>query len=361
MAIKNIKVLSYLVVLLAINLLSCTSNNSAETSNKSDKGKDNIVNDNIVIVTLLGDGTNNVDSIMPIYVALPSDRSSTELYIADVNDQSIKKFNMNTGAIEILAGGMGAGTNLNQINNPAAVELDDDNNIYVVDENNARVIRFPYYSKKGSNGEIIAQGYINDHENQLNAPASISVDSKDHYLFVCDYLNNQVLRFPTNGNYKTQGTVILGRSDKLKGNALNELNGPTDLCLSNNELRLYICDKYNDRIISCDKDGKNIKVVAGDNGYGSDSNQFSLPLGLDIDDNNNIYIADAGNNRIVKWPVGAKYGTTIVNNAAIATNRQSDFFIPFGIVVDKAGNLFIADTYRHRVEEIINNLKSNAQ
>ena len=40
---------------------------------------------------------------------------------------------------------------------------------------------------------------------------------------------------------------------------------------------------------------------AGNNGSGSNLNQFSSPNGIHIDDLGNAYISDSGNSRIIKW------------------------------------------------------------
>ncbi|CAF5177377.1 unnamed protein product, partial [Rotaria sp. Silwood1] len=52
-------------------------------------------------------------------------------------------------------------------------------------------------------------------------------------------------------------------------------------------------------------------TVAGGNGNGSGTNQLSLPLGLYIDDDQTIYVADWYNHRIVEWKSGATNGKVV--------------------------------------------------
>ncbi len=66
------------------------------------------------------------------------------------------------------------------------------------------------------------------------------------------------------------------------------------------------------------------------------------PFGVAVDASGNIYIADTGNNRVLKETVsGASYTET-----TIATSTLS---FPGAIAVDGAGNVYIADTGNSRV------------
>ncbi|CAF5087237.1 unnamed protein product, partial [Rotaria sp. Silwood1] len=54
-------------------------------------------------------------------------------------------------------------------------------------------------------------------------------------------------------------------------------------------------------------------VVAGGQGEGKDETRLSSPQGLFVDTLGTIYVADAGNHRVMRWPKGAKLGTVIVD------------------------------------------------
>lgn len=82
---------------------------------------------------------------------------------------------------------------------------------------------------------------------------------------------------------------------------------------------------------------------------------FNTPSGLAIDSDGNLYVADTGNNRIRKvTPQGvvstiAGDGTAGYVDAAAA---QARFNGPIGVAVDKQGNVYVADTYNDRVRRI---------
>jgi sugar lactone lactonase YvrE len=126
---------------------------------------------------------------------------------------------------------------------------------------------------------------------------------------------------------------------------------------------LYIADTSNHRIRKVDTSGI-IATVAGNgieghSGDGGPATSASLntPIGVAVDTARNLYIADAFNNRIRKVNAAGVI-TTVAGNGdagfsgdhAAATNASLS--APFGVAVDKAGNLYIADTSNHRVRKV---------
>jgi gliding motility-associated-like protein len=95
------------------------------------------------------------------------------------------------------------------------------------------------------------------------------------------------------------------------------------------------------------------KDVAGDQVKGSGANQLNYPLGIFIDAAGNLYVADAENNRIQKFPPGSFYttaGTTVAggNGTGTAANQLSG---PSATFVDATGYIYVADTYNGRIQK----------
>ena len=123
---------------------------------------------------------------------------------------------------------------------------------------------------------------------------------------------------------------------------------------------LYIADDSvirelsNGIIMSVAGNGK--RGFTGDNGPAT-SAQLCQPHGIAVDAAFNLFIADTCNLRIRKVSNGTI--TTVVGdgNPGSFPNLIGDggpatsghLFLPFGVAVDIAGNLFIADTYNHRL------------
>jgi prepilin-type N-terminal cleavage/methylation domain-containing protein len=105
--------------------------------------------------------------------------------------------------------------------------------------------------------------------------------------------------------------------------------------------------------------GGNVTTLAGSgtsgfaNGSGT-SAQFNQPYGVTVDTAGTIYVADAGNNRIrtitssgvVSTMAGSWYGF------GDGTGTSTQFASPYGIAVDTAGNVYVADRNNQRIRKI---------
>ena len=69
---------------------------------------------------------------------------------------------------------------------------------------------------------------------------------------------------------------------------------------------------------------------------------LNCPYGVAVDGAGDVFIADTGNNRVVEVPAGGGAQTTV----------GSGLSYPYGVAVDGAGDVFIADTCNNRVVEV---------
>jgi trimeric autotransporter adhesin len=125
----------------------------------------------------------------------------------------------------------------------------------------------------------------------------------------------------------------------------------------------YIADTSNHRVRKVDTSGM-IATVAGNGteGFSGDSGAatgatLNTPMGVAVDTAGNLYIADAFNNRIRKVSATGVITTVAGNGDARfsgdhAAATSASLSAPFGVAVDKAGNLYIADTSNHRVRKV---------
>jgi sugar lactone lactonase YvrE len=103
--------------------------------------------------------------------------------------------------------------------------------------------------------------------------------------------------------------------------------------------------------------GNGTTGFSGDNGPAT-SAQLNSPAGLAVDVAGNLYIADYLNNRIRKVSNGVI--TTVAGNGTASFSgdngpaTSAGLKYPFGVAVDPAGNLYLADTGNFRIREVSN-------
>jgi sugar lactone lactonase YvrE len=102
--------------------------------------------------------------------------------------------------------------------------------------------------------------------------------------------------------------------------------------------------------------GKGAPHFSGDGGPAA-SAELSEPFGVFVDGAGNIFIADTNNHRIRKVDTAGNIQTVAGNGTAgfsgdggPATGASLKF--PSGAFVDSAGNIFIADTFNHRIRKV---------
>lgn len=124
---------------------------------------------------------------------------------------------------------------------------------------------------------------------------------------------------------------------------------------------VYVADTGNSTIRKVTSAGK-VTTLAGTAGKTGSKNdkgsaaRFLYPSGVAVDRAGYIYVADTGNNVIRKvTPAGAV--TTLAGLAGSAgyvnTNGSAArFSAPFGVAVDQAGNVYVADTRNNAIRKV---------
>ena len=122
---------------------------------------------------------------------------------------------------------------------------------------------------------------------------------------------------------------------------------------------LFVTDFFNHRIRRIDIDG-NVSTIAGTGTSGftdgdAATAQFSNPLGITVDDNGILFVADAGKHSIRRIDTEGNVSTiagTGTPGFMDGDAATAQFNIPRGITVDDNGILFVADEGNHRIRRI---------
>jgi sugar lactone lactonase YvrE len=196
----------------------------------------------------------------------------------------------------------------------------------------------------------------------LNLPSGVATDGKGN-VYVSLRASHQVVRIdPTGTLYLVAGTGAQGSQGPSGdgGPAVSAtLSIPLGLILDTAG-NLYIADAGSNRIRMVDTKGI-IHTFAGNgnninSGDGGPATAASLdtPSALAFDPSGNLIIADTGNNEIrAVSPAGIITKIAGTGNAAYdqdnGTVATASFSAPTGVAVDKSGNIYVSDTGNQRV------------
>jgi len=80
--------------------------------------------------------------------------------------------------------------------------------------------------------------------------------------------------------------------------------------------------------------------------YGNGPGQFDQPSGICVDASGNVYVADAGNNRIQKFSGGGVY----LGQFGVVGTGAGQFMGPMDCAVDAAGTIYVSDVANQRIQ-----------
>ena len=142
-----------------------------------------------------------------------------------------------------------------------------------------------------------------------------------------------MLTLPKNARWSQNGVTVAGGNGL--GNAINQLNFPCGLDIDDDNQSVVIADHVNHRIVEWKMGASHGKVIAGGRGQGNRLDQLSYPSDVLIDkETNSLFIADLGNERVVRWSrrQGTTQGEVIVDNIDC-----------YGLAIDHQRYLYVSD------------------
>jgi sugar lactone lactonase YvrE len=293
------------------------------------------------------------------------------LYIADWFNNRIRK--VSGGTITTVAGngrccfsGDGGSPTSASLNQPQGTAADSAGNLYIADYGNSRV-------RKVSGGTITTvagggKGPLGDGgpatSATLGSPVGVAVDSAGN-LYIADSWSNRIRKVSAGTITTVAGNGIGGFSGDGGPATSASLDGPYGAAVDAAG-NVYIADWQNNRIRKVS--GGTITTVAGNGNQGfsgdggpATSASLNQPQGVAVDSVGNLYIADSGNERIRKVSGGTittvagsgSYGFSGDGGPATSASLAERSNSHWGVAVDSAGNLYIADTYNNRIREVL--------
>lgn len=309
--------------------------------------------------------------------------SAGALYVSDTINDTIRKVTPvgSDWVVTTIAGQPGVdgaldGTNSQaQFYHPNGIARDSDGNLFVADHNNHTLRKV---AREGTNwvvstiaglAGVLGTADGTNSDTRFRIPMGIAMDQTGR-IFVAD-TGNFTIRAVTPSGTNWVVSTIAGTA--LNYGFLDGLNGdaafayPYSVALGPDGA-LYVTDAGNNAIrqITSVPTGWDTVTIANTRGtMGSQDGAarratFNFPNGIVLDDQTNLYVADQANHTLRKFTFsGRDWNVTTIggvagvpgSNDGLGTNAL--FWMPWGVAVDHAGALFIADSYNHTLRRAV--------
>lgn len=289
------------------------------------------------------------------------------LFIADWLNNTIRKMDP-AGVVTTLAGSGGtSGTNdgtgsAARFCQPGAVAADANGNVYVADTSNHTIRKVTaagvvttLAGRAGSPGTQNGTGSAA----RFGSPWGVAVDTNGN-VFVADY-DNHTIRKVTPAGVVTTLAGRAGFPGTNDGTGTAALFDYPDGVATDSAGNVFVADRDNHTIRRVTSAGV-VTTLAGSgrisgiaDGTGSAA-RFCQPGGVAVDRAGNVFVADTSNQTIRKV-TSARVVTTLAGLAehqGIADGMGSSalFNRPYGVAVDAAGNVYVSDTSNHTIRKV---------
>jgi alpha-tubulin suppressor-like RCC1 family protein/streptogramin lyase len=156
--------------------------------------------------------------------------------------------------------------------------------------------------------------------------------------------------------YTLAGSGIKGSSNGTGSSA--EFNYPIGIALDGAG-NTYVADSYNNQIRKISATGV-VTTLAGYVSPGSTNGtgiyaSFDNPAGIVVDKQGNVYVADRNNNQIRKISAAGVVTTlagSLTPGSSDGQGSLASFYSPSGVALDKSGNIYVADYNNNKIRKI---------
>lgn len=256
------------------------------------------------------------------------------------------------------------------------VAIDADNNIFVLDGNNKRVIKYD------SQGNYVSQfGTEGTGDGEFGYSYGITTDLNGN-IYVADTSNNRIQKFDNNGVFITKWGANGG--DGSTGTSNGEFDSPRGIATDSSG-NIFVADTGNGRVQKFDSEGDYLaqfacatqsvaldssgNIFVADTGsgrvqkfdstgtfvlqfgtHGSGDGEFYGLIDIAIDSDGSIFTVEEEGSRVQKFDSTGNY----ISQFGTSGSGDGQFDTARGIALDASNNIYIADTYNDRIQKFSN-------
>jgi sugar lactone lactonase YvrE len=244
-----------------------------------------------------------------------------------------------------------------KFNYPSGIVIDSTGMIYVADHSNHSIRIISPEGVVSTFAGTGTAGFANGHRSQatFNSPYGLAIDRLGN-LYVGDVLNHAIRKISTDGIVTTLAGGEKGFADR--SGSVARFDHPHGIAVDAQN-NVYVADAYNNRVRKITPEGS-VSTFAGNgnDGYVDGNGQtaeFYVPIGIAIDAGGNVYVSDEGNSSIRKI-TPARDVTTLAGNGRFdfsdGVGKTAEFNAPGGIALDAEANLYITDYFNNCIRKV---------
>ena len=317
-----------------------------------------------------GDGGSATSALLNAPFGIALDSNGDNVYIAEYGNQKIRMIS-SAGIITTIAGtgtagstGDGGPATSALLSSPRGVSVDSNGNVLIADTANNKIRKI---STSGIITTIAGTGTAGSTGDGgratsalLSVPFGIAVDTNGDNVYIADYGNQKIRMISTAGIITTIAGTGTAGSTGDGGRATSALlSGPRGVAVDTNGI-VYVADGSNHKIRKISTAGI-ITTIAGTGTAGSvgddgsaTSALLNIPFGITVDTNNNLFIADYGNQKIRMISTAGIITTIVGAGTAGSTGdggRATSALLsgPRGVLVDSYGIVYVSDGVNNKI------------